>query len=425
VSLFDTRVPAVLLRIDRNPFHHGTLGAVRSLGRAGVDVHLVADCAGSPVRTSRFLRQLHLPPPPGASPAEIALTLRGVAARFARPAVLIPMDDASAVAVERLGADLAPAYLLPRQPAGVPERVADKAELARLCAAAGVPHPETVVPDSAGEAAAAAWRLGLPVVAKWSRPWLLPAGGGLRSTVVVRSTREARELYLRTEEAGSPLLLQAFLPPGPNRDWFFHGYADRGGAVRGGSGVKERSWPRGAGLTAVGRWTQNPTVLAHAERLISELGYRGILDLDFRRCGTSGGYHLLDFNPRPGAQFRLFTDGADLDVVRAQHLDLTHRPLPEGQALPGRSFVVENYAPLTALRPARAGRELAWYAGDDRGPGWAMWGLWARHVTRRLRERLHRLCTRDTDPAHVRGASVPAPSPAVAELPDDEKAGSR
>ncbi|NEC75809.1 DUF4865 family protein, partial [Streptomyces rochei] len=99
MSLFDTRVPAVLLRTDRNPFHHGTLGAVRSLGRAGVDVHLVADCAGSPVGASRYVSRVHTPPPPGASPAEIAAVLRRVAARVARPAVLIPMDDACAVAV--------------------------------------------------------------------------------------------------------------------------------------------------------------------------------------------------------------------------------------------------------------------------------------------------------------------------------------
>ncbi len=107
-------------------------------------------------------------------------------------------------------------------------------------------------------------------------------------------------------------------------------------------------------LTAVGRWTPNPQVQALAERITGELGYRGILDLDFRRCGTTGRYHLLDFNPRPGAQFRLFTDTAGLDVVRALHLDLTHRTLPDGTPQPGRAFVVENYAPLSALRPALA-----------------------------------------------------------------------
>ncbi len=128
---------------------------------------------------------------------------------------------------------------------------------------------------------------------------------------------------------------------------------------------------------------------ALAERVAAELGYRGILDLDFRRCGTTGRYHLLDFNPRPGAQFRLFTDTAGLDVVRALHLDLTDRPLPDGEPRPGRTFVVENYAPLSALRPAPDGRELAWHAPDDRAPGRALWALWGRHATGRLLDRLH------------------------------------
>ncbi|MFJ3665265.1 ATP-grasp domain-containing protein [Streptomyces sp. NPDC090106] len=420
MSPFDTRVPAVLLRVDRNPFHHGTLGAVRSLGRAGVDVQVIADTAGSPVARSRFVRRIHPPPPPGASPADIAAALRGVAARIARPAVLIPMDDASAVAVAGLREELAPAYLLPQTPGALAERVADKAELAALCASLDVPHPLTLVPDGPAEAARAALRLGLPVVAKWSRPWLLPSGGGLRSTVVLRSPQEARELYARTAEAGCRLLLQAFLPPGTDRDRFFHGYADRAGTVRGGGpGVKLRAWPRGAGLTAVGRWTPDPQVRQLSERIVGELGYRGIFDLDFRR-GEDGSPHLLDFNPRPGAQFRLFADSAGLDVVRALHLDLTHRPLPEGTPRYGREFVVENYSPLTALRPASAGRELAWSAPDDRAPGRAMWSLWSRHVGRRLSERLRAQPAERGRARVVRQASAPD----LTDLSDDEKASS-
>jgi hypothetical protein len=56
------------------------------------------------------------------------------------------MDDASAVAVNRMRDDLAPTYLLPAMPDALPELVADKAELADLCAALGVSHPSTLVP---------------------------------------------------------------------------------------------------------------------------------------------------------------------------------------------------------------------------------------------------------------------------------------
>ncbi|MFM9457349.1 carboxylate--amine ligase [Streptomyces europaeiscabiei] len=393
MSPLDIRVPAVLLRTDRNPFHHGTLGAVRSLGRAGVEVHLVADCAGSPVRSSRFIHATHAPPRLGASLDEFAAVLRRVAARVGRPAVLVPLDDASAVATGLLREELTDGYLLPAGPAALAEQVADKAELAALCGRLDLAHPATTVPAGPAEAAAAARELGLPVVAKWSRPWLLPADTGLRSTVVVRSAGEAAALYRRSEQAGSRLLLQAFLPPGLDHDWFFHGYVDRAGVVRGGGpGRKLAAWPRGAGLTTVGRWTPNPEVQALAERLTGALGYRGVFDLDFRREDRTGAYHLLDFNPRPGAQFRLFTDTADIDVVRALHLDLTGRRVPDGSPVPGRTFVVENYAPLAALRPpplsyppSRQGaRELAWYARDDRAPGLALWSLWPRRALGRL-----------------------------------------
>ncbi|MGV2920075.1 carboxylate--amine ligase [Streptomyces alfalfae] len=392
----DTRTPAVLLRIDRNPFHHGTLGAVRSLGRAGVEVHLVADDHESPVRHSRHLHRMHPPPPPGAPPAEVARALRRVAPDLSGPAVLIPMDDAGALAVSALHAELCDVYLLPRPAGNTAERVADKATLAQVCEQAGVAHPLTLAPESAAEAARAVRRLGLPAVAKWSRPWLLPQGAGLRSTTVIGSPREAAALFERRDEAGSPLLLQAFVPGAGDAggvDWFVQGCAGSDGVVRGGgTGRKHRSWPRSAGLTVSGEWTANPELWSAAARLVAALGYRGIFDLDFRRDARTGDFHLIDFNPRPGAQFRLFADGAGTDVVRALHLDLTHRPAPAPRPLVGRTFLVENYAPLSALRalplPGRRDpsppRELAWHCGDDPAPGAAMRRMWCRHVLRRL-----------------------------------------
>ncbi|MEU6124500.1 ATP-grasp domain-containing protein [Streptomyces sp. NPDC047123] len=402
----DTRIPAVLLRIDRNPFHHGTLGAVRSLGRAGVEVHLVADDRESPVRRSRHLHRMHAPPAPGASLAEVAAVLRRVARRLAGPAVLIPLDDASALAVSALYEELTDHFLLPRAPGDVAERVADKASLAQVCALAGVAHPTTLAPESAAEAAGAVDHLGSPAVAKWSRPWLLPRDAGLRSTTVIGTPHEAVALFERRAEAGSRLLLQAFVPGARDADWFVHGCAGQDGVVRGGgTGRKHRSWPRSAGLTVSGEWTANPSLWSAAAQVVAALEYRGIFDLDFRRDATTGDFHLIDFNPRPGAQFRLFADGTGTDVVRALHRDLTHRPNPAPEPLVGRTFVVENYAPLTALRTvswpvqrtASPSGELAWHAADDPAPGAALRRLWRRHVLRRLREgvgrRSHRVLT--------------------------------
>lgn len=305
---------------------------------------------------SRYLHAVHPGPAGGLDPeAPEALLecLVGVSERIGRPAVLVAMDDLSAIAVARIAPMLNGRFRIPHQPDGLPARVADKAELSRLCARWDIPHPETVIPAGGAEAAEAAWRLGLPVVAKWSRPWLLPPGGGLRSTTLVHTAAEARRLYERTAEAGSRLLLQRFLPAGTDTDWFFHGAFARGGhPLLAGSGRKELSWPVRTGLTAVGRWLPDPAVEEAGLRLAERLGYQGILDLDFRR-DEKGCFRLVDFNPRPGAQFRLFTDAGGLDVVQAMYLDLTGQRVPESAGGPGRVFVAENYALLASLRGRR------------------------------------------------------------------------
>ncbi|MFC7792702.1 carboxylate--amine ligase [Streptomyces cinereoruber] len=395
---FDTRVPAVLVRLDRNPFHHGTLGAVRSLGRAGIPVHAVVESRTSPVARSRHLRSAR-PGPADASSAELADFLLRVGDEVSggapAPLLAVPLDDVTALALARRRAELAPRFLLPEQTEAQLLRVADKAALAETCAALGIPHPRTTLPTGADEAAAMARALGLPVVAKWSRPWLLPAGTGLRSTSILRSPAEVRELYARSPEAGSRLLLQELLPEGRDLDWFFQGYVDSAGRCpTGATGRKERAWPTGAGLTAAGRWTVNPAVDRAARTLLDALGYRGVCDLDFRLDRTTGAYHLLDFNPRPGAQFRLFTDQDGLDAVRALHLDLTGRPVPPPSPAYGRRFVAENYALLSLLAVprrryaaetggARRRTEWAWCAADDPLPALAMGRAWLVHLLRK------------------------------------------
>jgi predicted ATP-grasp superfamily ATP-dependent carboligase len=391
----DTRVPALLLRLDRNPFHHGSLGAVRSLGRAGVEVHAFVESARVPLAHSRYLRGAHRFAGDPRSDEDVARELLAAAERIGRPAVLLPMDDLGALAVLRLAGRLRGPYLLPAPPAGPVARAADKAELAALCAGLGVPHPPTLVPDDAAGAAAAVRELGLPAVAKWARPWLLPPGAGLRGTTVVTGEAQARRLFEAARAAGGRLVFQRLLPGGRGADWFFHGCFGAGGrCLLGGTGRKELSWPVRAGLTAVGRRLPNPAVAGIARRLAAHLGYRGVLDVDFRRDAATGRYHLLDVNPRPGAQFRLFTDEDGLDVVRALHLDLTGREVPAARRAGAgrRVFVAENHALAAAV--VRAGRgtgavwrggdvEWAWFAADDPEPFRRMARAWLARAVRR------------------------------------------
>ncbi|RKS79833.1 putative ATP-grasp superfamily ATP-dependent carboligase [Actinomadura pelletieri DSM 43383] len=399
----DPGLPVLLLRTDRNVFHHGTLGVIRSLGRAGVPVHAILEGRANPSSRSRYLHRGHPWAPPAARPAALLSHLRMIGERVGGPALLVPMDDAGAIFIAEHADALTPRFVVPHQDPEVPRRVADKSMLVAACARYGVQCPRSVTPASAHEVEEAAAELGLPMIAKWARPWRLRPG--LRSTTVVRTLGEALRLFAATRDRdpdgdAGPLILQRRIPPAGG-DWFFQGYFDESlDCLFGGTGRKHLAFPPQAGHTVAGEWVDNPELERLAVRIVRLLGCRGLVDLDFRRDAADGGYHLLDFNPRIGAQFRLFTDRNGLDLVRALHLDQSGRRVPDVSPATGRNLLVENHylrhsaaRPLRVtarplretLRPLREADEFAWYAGDDLPPFLAMGRQSVLHAVGRLR----------------------------------------
>jgi predicted ATP-grasp superfamily ATP-dependent carboligase len=402
----DTSTPAVVLKLDPNVMHHGGLGVIRSLGRLGVPVYGVHEDRLAPAARSRYLSgRYYWRPRSGAGDAErIRDGLLTLAARIGRPAVLLPTDDAGAIFLAEHGADLRPWFIFPEQPAELPRQVAGKFSLHQLCRDLSIPAPEAAVPETPAAAREFAARCGYPLIAKLATPW---RAAGLPSTSILTSDDQLQSLLAASARAGAGLMLQEFIPRGPrggqDQDWFFHGYCDAASTCRPAfTGVKERSYPARAGLTSLGRSEPNPDLSDQVTALLGKLGYRGVLDLDLRLDPRDGEYKLLDFNPRLGAQFRLFQTTAGIDVATAAYLDLTGSAIPEGEPLAGRRFMVENYDPLGALGYWRRGEldlrawaaslrgidETAWFAPDDLAPFGLMclrmgWRLVSRPFTKK------------------------------------------
>lgn len=377
----DTSTPAVVLKLDANVMHHGGLGVIRSLGRRGVPVYGVHEGWWAPAASSRYLSGRYFWQPDATDGDRVAEGLARLADRISRPAVLLPTDDAGALFLAEHGAGLRDRFLFPSPSPDLPRRLAGKASLGQLCSDLGVGAPEACCPASLAEAREFAAVVGYPLVAKLATPWR--AGRDVRSTTIVQHPGELEALQRSVASFGGEVVLQELLPGGPGDDWFVHGYAD------GSShcpllftGVKERAYPAHAGLTAFGTSRRNDRLAGEMAALVARIGYRGIFDLDLRRDPRDDRYKLLDFNPRLGAQFRLFQDAAGLDVALAQYLDCTGQPVPAAEPVEGRHFVVESYDPLCALSYWRSGElslrawagslakvdETAWFAADDLRP---------------------------------------------------------
>src|SRR5579863_3621357 len=79
------------------------------------------------------------------------------------------------------------------------------------------------------------------------------------------------------------------------------------------------------------------------------VGYRGIVDIDFRYDSRDGEYKILDVNSRIGSTFRLFVSRTGMDVARALYLDLTGQDVPVATLAAGRKWMVEDLDLVASL----------------------------------------------------------------------------
>ncbi|MFE1881764.1 carboxylate--amine ligase [Streptomyces diastatochromogenes] len=393
----DRDVPGLIVKFGDYPLHHGGVGAIRSLGRLGVPMYAITEDPYTPAAASRYLKRAFVWPTTGAEePGHLVEGLLRIGRRIGRPTVLIPTDEEAAVLIAEHQDDLAGPFLFPRVDPALPRRLASKQGLHELCVEHGVASPSAAFPESYDEIVAFADTARFPVVAKNREAFVRRSRPAVNGTTRI-ATREGLLTLARDWGEQPGVILQEYLPREEAEDWIVHACFDAdSNPLALFTGVKVRSWPPHAGMTANAYVVDNPELADLAARFIKQLGFTGIIDLDLRFDRRDGQYKLLDFNPRMGAQFRLFENESGVDVVRAMHLNLTGRAVPEGEQRAGHRFIVENIdlPALLAYRrsgyttphaPAKAsGTELAWLAGDDPMPFLTMLARFVRPGAKHL-----------------------------------------
>jgi predicted ATP-grasp superfamily ATP-dependent carboligase len=362
-------------------------------------MYAITEDRWTPAAHSRHLERAYVWPTTGTEePGRLVEGLLRVGRLIGRPTLLVPTDEEAAVLIAEHQDALSGPFLFPRTEAGLPRRLASKQGLHELCVEHGVATPEAAFPSSYEDVEAYAGRARFPVVAKNREAFVRRRRPAVRGTTRISTPAELLALARGWGEAPG-VILQEYLPREEAEDWIVHAYFDAHSEPRAMfTGVKVRSWPPHAGMTACAYVVDNPELAALAGQFVKRIGFSGIVDLDLRYDRRDGQYKLLDFNPRMGAQFRLFESEAGVDVVRAQHLDLTGRPVPEGEQRAGHRYVVENID-LPALLAYRRGgyttphapkhadsTELAWFAADDPRPALMMLARMVRPGARHLRE---------------------------------------
>lgn len=323
------------------------LAVCRGLAAAGYRVSGVGGRRPAAGHWSRSVDRRYSLPNPRLDPAGFIDGLEMIVGE-GEHAALVPGVDAAVLAVSESRARFEPAVAIGLPPHETVVRCLDKPSVLEAASAAGLAPPASTTCAGVEEALDAANRLGYPVVVK---P-LQSLQRGARRMMTTRYADNERALRELVPEYGELCTVQRC----------------ESGAVVSLSGVVAdgtllglcaardgRMWPPRGGFTSASETIAPPPgVVDRLERLLAELGWQGIFQLELIE-GADGALHTIDFNPRPYGSLTLAIEaGANLPALWVNWL-LGRAPTPT-RARPGVRYRWEETEVLNALAAAGSGR---------------------------------------------------------------------
>ena len=288
------------------------LSVVRSLGRAGAEVHVAWHDPAGPAARSRYIRRAHaLPSIEGAWLEAFKALMR--AERFD---LVIPCTDPILASLQAKRRELEPLgriYLLSDQAFEVASCKFKTADLARSL---GIPVARELIIDSPQRAAEIRSTFELPVVLK-PRTSFQPGVPGKRKVTKAYSW-EAMERALAAMLPHGPVAVQEnFVGRGVGVEVLMH----EGKLLLAFQHIRLHEPMHGGGSSYRQGQALDPALLEAAVRLLGALAYTGVAMVEFKVDPASGRWILIEVNGRFWGSLPLAVEsGADFPLALAELL---------------------------------------------------------------------------------------------------------
>jgi D-aspartate ligase len=373
------------------------LGVVRSLGRRGVSVRVLASGDDRLACYSRYCRETIEWPTGTENRLALLERLAGPDAGGELWA-LFPSADDSAELVARHHDALAPLLALTTPPWDVLRWAHDKRLTHELALVAEVDYPLTLYPRSRRDLEDAELRF--PLILKPAVKEELN-----RFTAAKAWRADDRETLLRRYDEAvelvdpETLVVQELVHGGGDTQHSYAALADSGTVLHSLTARRTRQYPADFGRASTFVETiDDPGIGEPSRRLIEASGFSGLVELEYKVDEASGRTLLLDVNPRVWGWHSLCAR-AGVDFPWLLWLALRGEDAPEAEALPGISWLRFSTDFPTAVKEVLRGRlsaraylssllrphEGAIFARDDVRPGLVELPMLVRTLVRRLR----------------------------------------
>jgi predicted ATP-grasp superfamily ATP-dependent carboligase len=371
------------------------LGVVRSLGRRGVPVWVLREPGEPLASTSRYARR-SLPWPSGGDD-RVAFLCHLAESEGVAGWAIVPTSDEMAALVAQHHALLGQYFTHTIAPWEVVRWAYDKRLTYELAEQLGVAYPRTAYPQTPDEAAAV--DVGFPAIVK---PSVKESFNRLTAAKAWRVDSRS-ELVERHAEActlvdPATLMVQELVPGGGEGQFSFAVLCADGDPVASVTARRTRQYPADFGRASTYVETVECAELVEPSlRLLRELRFDGLIEVEFKRDPRDGVLKLLDMNPRVWGWHTL-CGRAGVDFPHLLWLLVSGEPVPQTRARSGVGWLRFTTDTPTALkelfsgrlplrdyaRSLRRPRESAIFAWDDPLPGLAELPIVALLLLRRL-----------------------------------------
>jgi D-aspartate ligase len=301
--------------------HVNGLGVLHSLVRHDVPVIGLDDRPRQIGFRSRYGRKLVCPSPQRAADKLVEFMLelgRSIGSRW----VLLPTNDEFTEFVSRHREALAPYFAFAVPTLETIGELFDKWRFYRLAQRHGVAAPVTACPRSAAELVVVCERMPFPCLLK---PVVTTLWKGVSDAkaVEVRSASELHRRYQELSRGRGDLVIQEVIPGRDDLVYFYFAYYDGRGLPQSEfTARKIRQYPPQYGSTSLAESLWVPRVAELSRTLLQSIGYRGLVDVEFKKDPRDDCFKIIEINPRIGLQHQLAARvGADLPFTAYRHLN--------------------------------------------------------------------------------------------------------
>jgi D-aspartate ligase len=267
------------------------LGVVRSLGRQGVRVAVLAKQAGAPAMRSRYAARRIVATDYASLPAQLLVVAQELQGR---PVLFLTEEEAVRVVSEARDR-LQSIYRFRLGTHDLMLELTHKEGVQRLAEGAGLSIPRAVRLGNPSDLNLLA-QLRFPCVLK---PGLKHAGYGARfkKAYVVKSASETRQLFDEISPVLPDLLVQEWIEGGDDAIYFCLQYTGGDGrSVASFTGRKLRAWPPQVGGTAscIAAPEAAAELDALTERFFAAVGFQGMGSMEYKQDARDGKFYVVE-----------------------------------------------------------------------------------------------------------------------------------